>query len=145
MHPTSSAHNPFKPHWIIQKFSLTNFGDTRFSHGNSNLWLVVRVFIMAGFMFYCKMRASSLLADRYATVVWSLSLHELVMNLWTFLSAVPRQHSNTQTATHASSPAETALSACFNHAVQLKHVFPLCTLRMMSHPQSHVLPKYGLI
>lgn len=27
-----------------------------------------------------------------------------------------------------------------NLAVQLKHVFPLCTLRMMSHPQSCVSP-----
>lgn len=47
---------------------------------------------------------------------------------------------NTQTAAaHPSPPPEAALSACSNHAVQRRHVFPLCTLGMMSHPQSHVL------
>lgn len=78
-------------------------------------------------MAYCKISISSLYTlRRHLTAAWSPP-EDLVMNLWIFLSDAPWQLSNTRTATHTSPPAEAALSAWSNHAVQQRHVFPLCT------------------
>lgn len=143
-HCLSVCSQPFQPLLnYVKKPKSLHFGDTRFLPDNSNLWFIA--LMAAGFMVYkCGFPLYTIIHLEIA-MPQLFGLFWLMKNMWTFLSAVPRQHSNTQTTTHTSPPAVAAMSACSNHLVQLRHVFSLCTLRMMSHPQSHVLPKYSLI